>query len=62
MKLSEHVQIDDENDVVTICGIRYAGALFRGLGEALPVGRLFHVEKREDGVLTIFQHAKTDAE
>ena len=56
-KLSEHIQIDDERDVITICGIRYSGAMFRGLGDVLPIGRPFHIEKRADGVLTVFEYA-----
>lgn len=51
--LHEHVQIDDERDVITIYGIRYTGAIFRGLGFDLQLGQSFKILKREDGAITI---------
>jgi hypothetical protein len=52
-KLHEHIQIDDEADIVTLYGIRYSGEIFRGLGFDLRPGQSFKILKREDGVITI---------
>jgi len=46
---------DEERDIFTINGIRYAGRLFRFFGAA-PEGRLFEILKREDGAVTIIDH------
>jgi hypothetical protein len=46
---------DGPTDTVTIEGIKYAAQLFRDLGGILPVGRMFTVVERQDGVLTIQQ-------
>ena len=51
--LSEHVTIDDENDIVTLYGIRYTGVIFRGLGFSIREDETFQIIKREDGVITI---------
>ena len=40
-------------DIITINGVRYDGNLFRDLGAALPVGELFRMVKRDDGVIYI---------
>ena len=54
--LTEDIQIDDANDVVTVCGIKYAGEMFRdlaGVGGALQVGMPFVIRARADSTLHI---------
>jgi hypothetical protein len=47
-----HIQVDVANDIITIHGVRYAGALFAHLGFG-PVGGTFKIVAREDGVVTL---------
>jgi hypothetical protein len=48
------VAIDEANDLVIVCGVRYAGELFRSLGFAEP-GTWLRIEgRRPDGTLTVF--------
>lgn len=44
---------NEMDDILTIEGIRYAGAIFRDLGWETPIGECFRIEKREDGVLIL---------
>jgi hypothetical protein len=43
---------DEDNDVLTIEGVKYAGDIFRTLGLA-PVGTTIRIEGREDGVVAV---------
>ena len=53
--LSECVSVDDERDVVTIYGIKYSGACFRGLGFSIDEKKYFQILERKDGVLIIHE-------
>lgn len=48
---SSEISIDGE--VVTICGIRYSMDIFRQLGGALPLGKWFRLESRDNDVLAL---------
>lgn len=43
---------DQRNDILTIEGMKYAGDVFRSMG-FVPVGAVFRVEGRKDGVITL---------
>ncbi len=52
--LSANVQVDDDNDTVTIFGIEYSGELFRGLGFSLrPEVDYFRILNRDGKRITI---------
>lgn len=53
------IQHDAERDVVTICGIAYAGDLFRALGFG-PIGTVLRIDKRADGVVTLTRAARSE--
>lgn len=58
--MSEPLRIeqDPSRDLVTIEGVKYAGELFRGLGNVgFKPGTLIRIEKREDGALTVREFA-----
>ncbi len=40
-------------DTIVIYGHKYALALFEELGGLMPIGQLFRLVKREDGVITL---------
>lgn len=47
-------EYDEATDIITIEGARYAGRLFRELGEeGMKPGSLFRLLRRDDGVITI---------
>lgn len=46
------VSINEAVDVVTICGIRYSGDLFRQMALAEP-GTWLRIEGRKDGTLSV---------
>lgn len=48
-------EYDEQNDTITIEGIKYSGEIFRQLGGMLEVGALFQLMERENGVLTIYK-------
>jgi hypothetical protein len=54
MQIADEITVED--DIVTICGIKYAMALFRDLGRVLPIGEKFSVVDRKDGVLVIHRY------
>lgn len=47
------VEIDEQADIVTICGVRYSAELFRAFGFG-PLGTWLRIERREGGAVTIF--------
>ena len=51
--LGANVSINDERDEITIYGIRYSGAMFRGLGFAIRDDEFFQIIKRDDGIISI---------
>jgi len=57
-KLSDNVSVDDETATLTIYGIKYAGELFKALGQATP-GK-FEVVSNKDGVLTLRSMSGTE--
>lgn len=49
---------DRDRDIVTINGVKYAGAFFRSFGiHGAPVGSLLRIIKRDDGTLTVEKFA-----
>lgn len=55
LPLSSCVVIDDQRDLLTVHGIRFAGDLFRHLAVPTPPGRALRIIKAEDGVVTVRQ-------
>ncbi len=51
--LTANVSINDDDDVITIFGIKYHGDLFRGLGIGVNENEYFQIINRDDGALTI---------
>ena len=45
-------QYDQDTDVLTVEGLKYAGALFREFGVA-PIGTTLRIVERKDGVVTV---------
>lgn len=54
------IDYDQRNDTVTIEGVTYAGIVFRELGKFMPLGQLFRLVNREDGVVTIERVKETE--
>jgi hypothetical protein len=52
--MSLDIQVDEDREVVTICGARYSFEIFRTLGIA-PPGTWLRIEDRKDGVVTVFR-------
>jgi len=51
--VSLNVKSSDNADEIIIYGIRYSGALFRGLGFSIREDETFQIIKRADGVVTV---------
>jgi len=51
-RLSHAITIDTRADTIEIFGTKYALEVFRALGFG-PVGAVFKIVKRNDGVLTL---------
>jgi len=49
------IYYDEQADVVTICGVRYTGELFRRFGLASPGTWLRIEERRSDGNVVVFE-------
>ena len=49
------LKLDEDRQVVEIGGEKYAYDVFRAMGKLMPVGSLFRLVDREDGVITIEQ-------
>lgn len=45
-------QYDEDTDVLTVEGIKYAGSVFRAFGIA-PIGTTFKIVERKDGIVTV---------
>lgn len=50
------IEYDEARDIVTICGMRYTGSMFRALAFASP-GTWLRINERGDGWLTVFNVA-----
>lgn len=46
-------EYDPQSDVLEVEGVRYSGEFFRSLGRTMPVGSVFRIEERWDGVITV---------
>lgn len=51
--LAENIQIDSDNDIVTIYGVKVAGAVLRTFTENTPIGTWFRVVNVHNGIATI---------
>jgi len=52
-----NIKYDVSNDIVTICGMRYAGCLFRNFSLSEPGAWLRiqeRIQERKDGVITVY--------
>jgi len=47
------VTLDDERQVIEIAGVPYDYRIFKELGGLMPLGKLFRLLNRADGVITI---------
>jgi hypothetical protein len=56
------VTINRQKQIITICGINYAFDLFRGLGFKINPEAFFQIVERGDGVLTIRETRRTNAD
>lgn len=48
-----NVEYLQDVDQLVVEGVRFSGDFFRDLAKSLPVGIMFFLEKREDGVIVI---------
>lgn len=47
------IDYDKNLDILTICGIKYSGELFRSLGGLFDIGQIFRVGNRKNGELIL---------
>lgn len=49
--LSEIIKIDDAKDLLEVYGYKLSGDIFRGLTSCFPIGDIFRIDERKDGVI-----------